>query len=106
VTVLVDQLGVGGEIGLHLGLQRHRQHPAGTFAEQLLQISRRSSQLLGILGGLDHGLRPLDPVVASDVWMARWAWSWWGASRISVNAVSTPTLHGSGQAAVHVRQEP
>ena len=30
VAVLIDQLGVRGDVGLHLGLQRCRQHPPGT----------------------------------------------------------------------------
>jgi hypothetical protein len=38
VTVLVDQLGVAGDVGLDLGLQRHRQHPPGALAKQLIQV--------------------------------------------------------------------
>jgi hypothetical protein len=38
VAALVDQLGVGGDVGLDLGLQRDRQQPAGTLADQLVQI--------------------------------------------------------------------
>jgi hypothetical protein len=36
--VLVDQSGVGGDVGLHLELQRCSQHPPGTLAEQLVQV--------------------------------------------------------------------
>ena len=38
VAVLVDQLGVRGDVGLDLGLQRRRQHPPGALAEQLVQV--------------------------------------------------------------------
>jgi hypothetical protein len=46
VAVLVDQLGVGGDVGLHLGLQRDRQHPPGTLTEQLVQIGRQLGSCL------------------------------------------------------------
>jgi hypothetical protein len=36
--LLIDQLGVRGQVGLDLGLQRGSQHPAGALAEQLVQI--------------------------------------------------------------------
>jgi hypothetical protein len=38
VAALIDQLGVGGEIGVDLGLQGGDQHPPGALAEQLVQI--------------------------------------------------------------------
>jgi hypothetical protein len=38
VAVLIDQLGMRRDVGLHLGLQRDRQHPAGALATQLIQI--------------------------------------------------------------------
>jgi hypothetical protein len=39
VAVPVGQLGVRRDGGLHLGLQRGRQHPPGALAEQLVQIA-------------------------------------------------------------------
>ena len=46
VTPLVARLGTGGDVGIDLGLQRHRQHPAGTLAEQFVQIQRELGSCL------------------------------------------------------------
>jgi len=41
VAVLVGLVGVGGQVGVDLGLQRRGQHPAGAFAGQLVQAHRK-----------------------------------------------------------------
>jgi hypothetical protein len=38
VPALVDQPGMGGDVGVDLGLQRHRQHPPRALPKQLVQV--------------------------------------------------------------------
>jgi hypothetical protein len=38
MPTLVGELLVSGQVGIDLGLQRDRQHPPGTLAEQLVQV--------------------------------------------------------------------
>jgi hypothetical protein len=64
VAVLIDQLGVGRAIGPHLGLQRHRQHPPGTFAEQLLQVQGQLSLCVLISHYTQHRGVPSSPASA------------------------------------------
>jgi hypothetical protein len=46
---LIDLVGVGGQVGVHLSFQGLGQHPAGAFAGQLVQVQAQLE--LGLLGG-------------------------------------------------------
>jgi hypothetical protein len=61
VAVLVDQLGVRGQVGLHLGLQRSGQHPAGTLAEQLVQVGGQLGPCLLVNHDTQHRGVPSSP---------------------------------------------
>jgi hypothetical protein len=47
-AVLVDLVGVGGQVGVDLGLQRLREHPPGTLTRQLVQVQTQLGSGLGI----------------------------------------------------------
>jgi hypothetical protein len=64
VAVLIDQLGMRGDVGLHLGLQRGRQHPPGTLAEQLVQIGRQLGSCLVVNHYTQHRGVPSSPAFA------------------------------------------
>jgi hypothetical protein len=64
VAVLVDQLSVGGDVGLDLGLQRGRQHPAGALTEQLVQIGRQLGSCLVVSSYTQHRGVPSSPALA------------------------------------------
>jgi hypothetical protein len=61
VAVLVDQLGVRGDVGLHLALQRDRQHPPGALAEQLVQIGGQLGPCLLVNHYTQHRGVPSSP---------------------------------------------
>jgi hypothetical protein len=64
VTVLIDQLGVGGDVGLDLGLQRHRQQPPGALAKQLVQVQGQLGPCLGVNHYTQHRGVPSSPALA------------------------------------------
>jgi hypothetical protein len=61
VAVLVDQLAMGGDVGLDLGLQRGRQHPPGTLAEQLVQFQGQLGPCLVVNHYTQHRGVPSSP---------------------------------------------
>ena len=64
VAMLVDQLGVRGDVGLDLGLQRDFEHPAGTLAEQLVQIGGQLGPCLVVNHYTQHRGVPSSPALA------------------------------------------
>jgi hypothetical protein len=64
VAVLIDQLGVGRDVALHLGLQRDRQHPPGTFAKQLVQVQGQLDPRLVVNHYTQHRGVPSSPALA------------------------------------------
>ena len=64
VALLIDQLGMRGDVGLHLGLQRCRQHPPGTLAEQLVQIGGQLGPCLPVNHYTQHRGVPSSPALA------------------------------------------
>ena len=67
VAVLVDQLRVGGQVGLHLGLQRGRQHPAGALTELLVHIGRQLGSFLLVSSYTQHRGVPSSPASPAGV---------------------------------------
>jgi hypothetical protein len=64
VAVLVDQLGEGGQVGVDLGLQRHRQHPPGALAGQLVQAHHKLTPGSIVCDYTQHRGVPSSPAVA------------------------------------------
>jgi hypothetical protein len=54
VAALVARLGTGGDVGVNLGFQRNRQHPAGTLAEQFVQVQRELGSCLLVSNYTQH----------------------------------------------------
>jgi hypothetical protein len=63
-AALVHFLTVGGQVGLHLRLQRDRQHPAGTLAEQLVQAGGQLGPCLLVNHYTQHRGVPSSPAFA------------------------------------------
>jgi hypothetical protein len=64
MAVLVGQLSMRGDVGLHLGLQRDRQHPPSTLAKQLIQIGNQLDPCLPVNHYTQHRGVPSSPALA------------------------------------------
>jgi hypothetical protein len=88
VTPLVARLGTGGDLGIDLGLQRHRQHPAGTLAEQFVQIQCQLGSCLPVGNYTQHRGVPSSPAFTAP------------ASFLLVRVEGTPRSHAKGSSTV------
>jgi hypothetical protein len=64
VAALVDQLGVRGDVGLDLGLQRNFEHPASTLAEQFVHVGGQLGPCLLVNHYTQHRGVPSSPALA------------------------------------------
>jgi hypothetical protein len=64
MAALIHQLGVRRDVGLDLGLQRHRQHPPGALAKQLVQVQGQLDPCLIVNHYTQHRGVPSSPALA------------------------------------------
>ena len=74
---------MGSQVGVDLGSQRGRQHPAGAFTDQLVQVQDRFEQVAAVLGM--YGAAEVLASRASDLGRA--------AALVASSGLSPPSLN-------------
>jgi hypothetical protein len=79
VPALVDLVGIAGDVGVDLGLQRDRQHPPRALPEQHVQVQAQLGLVSIVCDYTQHRGAPSSPALPrrrpSD-------WSGWKARRV------------------------
>ena len=79
VATLVCQRGVGGDVGVDLDLQRHRQHPPCALPKQLVQVQAQLGLGSIVCDYTQHRGVPSSPAFTAP---ASFRWSGWKVRRV------------------------